>query len=107
MSFPNWTIVPSDGGFSWRVWEGEAEERGHATTKETAMDEIQESCRRVGQLDTVPSIFVNEPYWNTDKLRTAIACIADAQHAIDQEAWDKSLKRATDLISEVIEEEHA
>jgi len=106
VSFPNWTILPSEGGFSWRVWEGDAEERGHATTKETAMDEIQESCRRVGKLEETPQVF-NNAYWNTDKLRTAIGCIADAQHAIDQEAWDKSLRRATDLISEVIKEEHA
>lgn len=106
MSFPNWQLNPSDGGFSWRVWEGEAEERGHATTRESAMAEIQESCRRVGRLEETPQIF-NNAYWNTDKLRLSQSCILDALHALDQETWEKSLKRANDLIREVIEEEAA
>ena len=106
MNFPNWTILPSEGGFSWRVWQGDAEERGHATTKETAMDEIQESCRRVGKLEETPQVF-NNAYWNTDKLRLAQSCILDALHSVDEETHEKSLKRANDLIREVIEEEHA
>lgn len=106
MSFPNWTILPTDGGFSWRVWEGEAEERGHANSKETAMLEIQESCRRVGQLDATPQV-INNAYWNTDKLRAAQVCILDALHSVDEPTHDKSLKRANDLIREVIEEEAA
>lgn len=107
MSFPNWTVLPTGAGFSWRVWEGEAEERGHATTKEQAMNEIQESCRRVGNLKSEPKVFGNEPYWNTDKLRAAIDSILDARAAVDQETWDKSLDRSVDLIREVIEEEMA
>ena len=70
------------------------------------MAEIQESCRRVGSLDETPRIF-NNAYWNTDKLRSAQSCILDALHSVDEETHEKSLKRANDLIREVIEEESA
>lgn len=106
MTFPNWTVLPTDAGFSWRVWEGDAEERGHATTKEAAMREVQESCRRVGHLDSVPEFFTY-PYWNTDKLREAVNRIDDALHASDDRALEKCLDHAKTLINQVIEEENA
>ena len=106
MTFPNWTVLPTDAGYSWRVWNGDAEERGHTTTRETAMREIQESCRRVGQLEVVPEIPAY-PYWNTDKLREAIGLIDDALHASDERALEKCLDAAKTLINQVVEEENA
>jgi hypothetical protein len=103
MSWPNWTILPTEEGYglSWKVWTEAGSESGWTATKERAMSEVDEACRR---------LHVAEPpdqplYWNTDKLKAAVEAMKDAQCVPESHETDQLLTRAIHLVEDVIREE--
>lgn len=105
MSWPNWTVMPNlEGhGHSWRVWTEAGSESGWTATKERAMTEISEACRRLYAEDPP-----EEPlYWNTDKLKAAVEAIRDAQVVPEAHEADQLLTRAIHLVEDVIRDEPA
>lgn len=95
----NWIRTPSGFGYSWRVWDGDAEERGHCTTKEQAMVEIQDACRRVG--GPVP---FESPDPIDKRLREARTLLEDSFQATDNETAELCVRQALDHVNYAIKE---
>jgi hypothetical protein len=98
---PNWTRLPSGNGYSWRVWEGDAQESGWCSTSAQAMEEIRKASKRVGAIEVQPVLTAAE------RLEKARELLRDARAAIDDRTCISCINQALEHLDKALDDLNA